>query len=121
MNREILFRGKRATNGEWLYGDLLQNKCDDTTYAYIRSETVLRVDPSTVGQFTGLRDKNGVRVFEGDILRYSFMGKSLWAIVWTAERASFEAHNRNVALGAFAFTVGEVIGNVHDNPELLTA
>ena len=78
--REIKFRGKRVDNGEWVYGDLIQYESGEVSifskklskYGYEATEMYKRdrIIPETVGQYTGLTDKNGfTKIFEGDIIR----------------------------------------------------
>lgn len=134
MNREVIFRGKLSHSGEWVLGSLLKidNRCHIVTESdmyedghHIRqeSDTPTWVDADTVGEFTGLRDKNGVKVFEGDVVH----------MVWYD--TMFSQWREKTVLVEFKwgrFTVFwlkpyehsdkhyfEVIGNIFDNPELL--
>lgn len=141
--REILFRGKRLDTGEWVESMSLA-RCigeqpEDVTY-YIGSrqpalmgfneqgdillaEThgdclFYKIDPETIGQFTGLTDKNGKRIFEGDILDVNGYA---YACRWDEGNVEFGLYNKYESIGIAyigAFN-SEVIGNIHDNPELL--
>ena len=131
--REILFRGKRTSNGEWVEGWYEPpvkwgGHSFGTTIAYICSEGYLddaEVDPTTVGQYTGLQDKNGKRIFEGDICRNTKTGEIV-SVKWHGTMAGFVWNKRkeNSHLSDFGelfrvYDKYEVIGNIHDNPELM--
>lgn len=149
--REIKFRGRRIDNGEWVYGSLIKRKVNN--HAEFFGENVcfivedinpiamrrasmpeydfrsVRVDPATVGQFTGLHDKNGKEIYEGDIIGFEdytstesgyYEQRCTGVVEWSNETASFDVSDR---LSAESYEVlGEcvVIGNIYENPELLS-
>lgn len=136
MNREILFRGKRLDNGEWIEGAFCpKNSKGDIPCIIVYNDTMagfwFEVDPATVGQYTGLKDKNGKRIFEGDIVAQNWYDytepaeDSFGEVVFCEYDCSFSVMDVEkdgiVPLGrchAYHWEV-EVIGNVHDNPDLL--
>lgn len=122
--REILFRGKSVKDGTWFIGQLLHFESPVS-----EKELNVIVDgcewddvvPETVGQFTGFNDKNGKRIFEGDIIRKTNKGRH--PEIFTANiRTDFRV-KEEVYYGPFEhFTESceyEIIGNIHDDPELL--
>ena len=141
--REILFRGKCGYNNEWVEGFYYQAKlyrsdkelCHYITIPHPESDGQpsdhIMVHPETVGQFTSLSDKNGKRIFEGDIVRVCLDPEiCVGNVIWDNKIASYNIpfNNGKCVLPLDIFIaknkVGdkvwiEVIGNIHDNPELL--
>ncbi|OWP34007.1 hypothetical protein CBG55_07700 [Prevotella intermedia] len=151
MNREILFRGKNP-NGEWVSGDLIlvieeephifYKTQEDIINERISNETVVK---ETVGQYTGLTDKNGNKIFEGDILHLTIPDGSIrhFVVEWANESRTLKPlngfrHDSNpIRISGWCFNWEghrlypsvidgvpdnermEIVGNIHDNPELL--
>ena len=133
--REILFRGKRMDDGEWVDGYLVKAVGGECMILPVTTEHCggaefsegYHCDPTTVGQYTGLKDKHGKRIFEGDILRWTGEDGETGKVIVIFAGGSFLLKCVEV-LDAPAdpfdeFDRGgqtlEVIGNIHDNPELL--
>ena len=126
--RKILFRGKSPVVNDWVYGYYVKTQVDKKeVHTIIPFEELTKtltekrwfeVAPSTVGQFTGLTDKNGKRIFEGDIVKndYGYIGQ----IVFKACSYYIEWKSGNFTIDLYVMANSlEVIGNIHDNPELL--
>lgn len=149
--REIMFHGKRVNNGEWVEGYYVKKtdpllgiekhfivKQEYGKYNILESfEFWYEVIPETVGQYTGKKDKNGVRIFEGHILR--FFRDELQVVEWEEEWSNLALHTYGTIMtkknGKFVKKQVEgwnwlddyplhetlILGNIHDNPELLEA
>lgn len=129
MTREIKFRGKRLDNGEWLYGSLLISHFkDDEKERYFITQFSgnytfeHEVDPATVGQFTGLKDKNGREIYEDDIFEHRGI---FGCVVWDSQLLQFQCAWENFGFKtagdiSYLRNMGAVVlGNIYDNFELL--
>lgn len=154
MNEERLCRGKRLDNGQWAQGYIVEQNTPEY-HAYIITDFCAEVDdrhvdilecdihevgPDTVGRNTGLKDRNGKRIFEGDVLQFGERRLMVW---WNGEDFQWQAKSirgydvihyelfggwdwTNINLGDIYAEVPitgdmttEIIGNIHDNPELM--
>lgn len=123
--REILFRGKRGLDGEWVEGSLIIWSDGSYSIEIGRLDTPMEsVIPDTVGQYTGLCDKNGKKIFEGDIVEdgRDYNEEDGYGVVEWNDGA-FEVISEGNWSGTFYTNYYgyefEVIGNIHDNPNLL--
>ena len=119
--REILFRGKANDTKEWIMGDLISHTYEKPNIRSIGSLSSYIVIPETVGQFTGLTDKNGKKIFEGDIIQ-SLKSSVTGLVQWFPEHSAFMVWCKSANEVGFLYECADiikVIGNIHDNPELL--
>ena len=115
--REIKFRG-RVPDKEWLYGDL-RHIGNNLIYIVDKFGHGSSVNPNTVGQFTGLHDANGREIYEGDVIK---LDNEVYIVSWAKYSACWFVDLKNFGPSLFTqYHAGKsiVIGNVHDNPELL--
>lgn len=130
--REILFRGKRKDNGEWVYGNYAVTDNNEKQHFIFQNKAFeFEVDPETVGQYTGITDDNGKKIFDGDILGitnddpdYDYITK----VYLDCNTLCVDVQGQDYDYTSIGFAIEiwddecdqlEVIGNIHDNPELL--
>lgn len=141
MNREVLFRGKSVEDSEWVEGYLVE-KTDSDSGSIVQSYIVekaqfswnadedvrfcdideIKVLPETVGQFTGLTDKNGAKIFEDDILKARHND---YPYLVSYDECRFKIEDKwgnriKMTQDAINLLEVELVGNIYDNPELLT-
>lgn len=128
MKREILFIGKRLDNGQWVEGsligeDVIVGNIVDFEEDYFTTEFWYRVDPETVGQFTGRYDKNDKEIFERDIVVNKNIHGKKWIVEYRTDSEYVGFVLKEIGTNGISLFTSwndiEVIGNIHDNKELL--
>ncbi len=142
MNRTIKFRGKMIPENEWIFGTILRIPAppvcfekSETDKYYIQFPDPRympdwnmpykmvqgEVNPDTIGQYTGLHDKNGKEIYEGDIVKIKYRDEDIGKVIYEHNGFSIDVTNMNKNYGRVSFVNNfmEVIGNIYDNPELL--
>lgn len=129
MGREIRFRGKRVDNGEWVYGYYVGAVATcNTPRMFLDCGISVLVIPESVGQFTGLTDKNEVEIYEGDIIEHKYKDEETrekksvkclieWKFLSAGDDADSDSYGYHINPNWFGYY--KVIGNRHDNPEML--
>lgn len=126
--REIIFRAKRKDGSEWCRGFYIVEESKrmstrDTIHLIVSIEHKDEVDQETVGQYIGIDDRNGIQIFEGDIVKI-ISDDELAIIEYNTSEAIFEVKyiSNNIVVNFSEYLWGrdvEIVGNIHDNPEIL--
>ena len=137
MKREIKFRSKRLDNGEWVYGNLIiaengapyilpPDICEVDGHHLLQGDDVPhRVDPATVGQFTGLKDQNGLEIYEDDIMEIpetEFNARIIGTVEYQEDSFIIQSRNGGSAWGlhwSLRKHDAGILGNIYDHPNLL--
>ena len=128
MKREILFHGKRVDNGQWVEGspigeDVIVGNIVDFEEDYFTTEFWYRVDPETVGQFTGRYDKNDKEIFERDIVVNKNIHGKKWIVEYRTDSEYVGFVLKEIGTNGISLFTSwndiEVIGNIYDNKDLL--
>lgn len=115
--REILFRGKRVDNDEWFEGvDVMHNTILGELCLSNANQNWVCIVPSTMSQYTGATDKYDKKIFEGDVVKYD---NQLYTIRYIEQYCRFGGVKPHTVCAVFNFKNSVIVGNIHDNPELL--
>ena len=128
--RELKFRGKSTADGAWAYGSNVVRSAQHDLHSFFHVAAMGEIDESTIEQYTGLKDKNGVEICEGDIVRYddpwyspteSNDPTALGTVVWDTAQGAWRVRDYRASweLGDEIADACVVIGNIHENPELI--
>lgn len=115
MNREIKFRGKHSN--KWIYGYLLKSIDDNKYYISVSLDQFYQVKEETIGQYTGLKDKNGVDIYEGDKIMFDnewTNPNEIGVVTWNKDTASFQINGHIPSSSMKHLDRMKVIGNIYE-------